>query len=193
MKLDLREKCKTTRSALESNYVAEANKIIFENITHMPEFLQAENIMIYISFSSEVDTKRLIEYCLKNGKKVYVPVTFSMDRGIKACALKSFDDLKVGAYGILEPVEHSFVEKEYIDMCIVPGLAFDLNGHRIGYGGGYYDRFLCDYKGFTAGVAFDKCIIESTCPEEYDVAVKAVVTEKEVIRNGAYRRTQYKL
>lgn len=185
MKSQLRAKCKITRSELDINYVTEANKRIFEKITNLSEFLQAGSIMIYISCKSEVDTKRIIDYCLDIGKKVYVPVTLSKERIIKACELKTFDNLKVGAYGIPEPKKQNFCEKQQIDMCVVPGLAFDRKGHRMGYGGGYYDRFLSDYDGFTVGISFNKCIIESTLPKEYDVAVKAVVTEKEVIRNGA--------
>ena len=93
--------------------------------------------------------------------------------------IESFDELEIGKFGILEPKNHL---KKVFDfskpaLCVVPGLCFDKNGFRVGYGGGYYDRFLCKFKGLSAGLCYDKNVLKSIDFDEYDVSVDCLVTE----------------
>ncbi len=97
---------------------------------------------IYVSAKNEVSTLPLISYLLSHGVQVCVPKTFG-EGYMEACVIHNLErDLKPGAYGILEPVTEEKAATETIDLVIVPGVAFDKNGNRIGYGAGYYDRFL---------------------------------------------------
>ena len=132
-------------------------------------FLQADTIMFYIANDDEVDTKDMIKDVLKMGKKVVVPVTLVKENKIIPCQLKDFDkELSKGPYGIYQP-KKQFIRKvllKTIDLIIVPGVAFDRLGNRLGRGGGYFDRFLAKLRKYNVpmlGLAF-KCQILNKLP-----------------------------
>lgn len=107
-------------------------------------FKEAKTIMFYLALNPEVQTRIMIEEALKLGKKIAVPACDIKAKKIKTCVLRNLENrhLKKGAYGISEPSRGRPVDPAGIDLCIVPGLAFDLSGNRLGRGLGYYDRFL---------------------------------------------------
>lgn len=132
-------------------------------------FLQADTIMFYIAKDEEVDTKDMIKDVLKMGKKVVVPVTLVKEKKIIPSRLEDFDkELSKGPYGIYQP-KKQFIRKvllKTIDLIIVPGVAFDNSGNRLGRGGGYFDRFLGKLKKYDIpmiGLAF-KCQILKKLP-----------------------------
>lgn len=152
-------------------------KILFSQ----PQFLQADRIMFYISKESEVDTTSMIKDALRMGKKVIVPVTLVEKRKIIPSQVKDYkQELEIGRYGIYQP-KRSFFRKvllKDIDLVIVPGVAFDRTGNRLGRGGGYFDRFLAKIKKRNIpmfGLAF-KCQVLKQLPVfAHDIPVTKLI------------------
>lgn len=166
----------------------EEHKAYSQSIYHRligSKFYENSNtIMTFISFKDEVDTHRLIKNSLKIGKRVTVPITYPETKEIKPSEILSFDELEIGFYNILTPKKDyiRLIKPEEIDLILVPGLAFDRRGYRVGYGGGYYDRFLEKYPNITTiGICFDLQIIEELPKEDFDIPVDFIITEKEFI------------
>jgi 5-formyltetrahydrofolate cyclo-ligase len=140
--------------------------------------------MVYLSFGSEVDLDGLIRWGWRKGKRIVVPVCRPENRALTACRIDGFDELETGHYGIRAPKEGLLrpVEGGKIDVILVPALAFDRRGYRIGYGGGYYDRFLPQaLRAVKIGLAFASQIIAKIPVDGHDLPVDMVVTEKGVI------------
>ena len=178
---NLRETMKLKRESLCFNEKISLDNLIYKNIIENSYFVEAQSIFIFVSFGSEVDTHRIIEHALSQGKKVSVPKVISRNQGMKAITINSFKDLVPGKMGILEPNSELTEELlENIDLVILPGLAFDRLGGRLGYGGGFYDRFLCEIHSNTVilGIAYDLQIVGLVPMEEKDIRFHKLITEK---------------
>ncbi len=186
MKHTLKQEIFGKRKSLSKEEVIEKNKLIKKNLCSLDEFKKAKNIMFYVSFGSEAGTREIIKDLLaKKEKTVVVPYVVGEDPMLQLSELKNFDWLEPRTFGILEPKELYIREFSYkkIDLVIIPGIVFDKKGHRIGYGHGYYDRFLKTVKNVKkVGLAFELQVVDEIPEEEHDVPVDIVVTEKEVIR-----------
>lgn len=152
------------------------SRIIKEALFRSRVFKRAKIVMFYIAFDGEVNTKDMIEEAKKIGKIIVVPIC-KKNRIIKACLFGNKERLVKGPYGILEPMVKTCVSLEHLDLVIVPGVAFDEKGHRLGRGKGYYDRFLRKLSGKTTsiGLAFDFQILSSIPATTYDVNVNKVI------------------
>jgi 5-formyltetrahydrofolate cyclo-ligase len=128
------------------------SNLIYRRIIKHKEFINAKVIGIYNDFGSEVITKGLINYSLSIKKRVCLPKTFKGK--IEFYEIKSMDNLKKGFLGIDEPEEDVLIDKNIIDLMIVPGISFDLKKNRLGHGSGYYDKYLRDFKGYKIGILF---------------------------------------
>lgn len=139
-------------------------------------FKQAKTVMFYVSLGSEVNTSEMIKEALRLGKKVVVPVCTG-NRKIEPCLLKEKGILRRGPYGIREPARKKPVGLEELDLIIVPGLAFDKTGRRLGRGKGFYDCFLASLpKGYRSiGLAYDFQILPSIPSADHDVNVHKVI------------------
>ncbi len=180
MKDKLRGEIKKIRKNLSREEVFEKSKKIKKQLFKIDEFKQANNILFYVSYNNEVNTHEMIKECLSSKKHVIVPITDKENRCLIVSKLEKWDDLEIGAYGILEPKKDAVKEVsiDIIDLVIVPGLVFDLQGHRIGHGMGYYDRLLKQLKNIlSVGLAFEYQIIEKIPVDEYDVPVSMIITE----------------
>jgi 5-formyltetrahydrofolate cyclo-ligase len=136
--------------------------------------------MFFASFRSEVDTLPMIRHALAAGKRAILPKVRGKDLAL--FEIRDFDkDTAPGAWGIPEPREIMPVTVEDVDFMIVPGLAFDENGNRLGYGAGFYDRLLPYYKKETAALAFEIQIVPEVPISSLDIPVKQIVTEKRTI------------
>ncbi|MEK6942231.1 MAG: phosphoribosylamine--glycine ligase [archaeon] len=168
------------RNRLSPHEIREKSKAIREKLFELPEFKNAKNIFCYISFSSEVRTIEFIEKCAKLKKKVLVPVVDKNSNEITPAEYPGFDRLKKGAYGIMEPAVAKEFPKEKIDLVIVPGIAFDENCNRIGFGKGYFDKFLAKLEPATPTIAlaFDLQIVARIPASEHDIKMKKIITEK---------------
>ena len=153
------------------------------------EFERAGTIGITISRHPEIDTRPVILAAWAAGKRVAVPRCSPADRGMQFRELGSFDDLETVYMDLLEPVESRTepVEKNEIDLIIVPGVAFSEAGYRIGFGGGYYDRYLAGYRGRTVSLALEVQLAGELPAESHDVPVGTLFTEERLIdcREGA--------
>ena len=137
-------------------------------------------MLCYYSFGSEVDTRELCRKILSDGKALYLPRCVKETRQLLVCPVTDMKDLRRGAYGIFEPQTEPVSEK-IPDFVIVPGLAFDKNRGRMGYGAGYYDRFLAACGAVSCMPAFSFQKTERAAFEATDVAVDMIVTEEEII------------
>lgn len=138
---------------------------IKERLFRLGVFKKAKTVMMYLALSSEVQTYQMIEGALRLGKRVALPVCGPKAKKITPCLIKGLEAkyLKEGPYGIKEPVSKKAVNSREIDLCVVPGLAFDLSGNRLGRGMGYYDRFLGTLAAGTPkiGLAFKFQVLKS--------------------------------
>lgn len=155
-------------------YIAKSNLIISKLKKH-PDFINAKTIGIYVSFKNEVNTISLIEEIIKI-KKVCVPKTKNHE--MHFYLIDSLQELKKGNYGILEPNNDFLIYKKDIDLLIVPIVAYDMNHKRLGYGGGYYDRYLEDYHGNVIGLAFNFQQVENLPAEKFDLPIETIIDEK---------------
>ncbi len=175
------ELLKVRNSILEQTRHAESEKIA-NRLIETELYKNAESIFVYVSVGSEVETSGIIERIINDGKRVAVPLCDKDERIMTAVLIDSRDDLKTGAYGIPEPKNADRVlPKNEIDLIITPAIAFDRQGMRLGYGGGYYDKFLSGYEGISIGLAFSECIKDKLPSEEFDCRVDRVISPEEMI------------
>ena len=148
------------------------NKLFRANV-----FKRAKIVMFYIAFKGEVETEEMIKEAQKSGKIVTVPVCKPHKLALEPCILDSHANLKRGPYGVKEPVEERCVPLSALQLVIVPGIAFDKKGNRLGRGKGYYDRLLqkLPKKIKSIGLAFDFQILLSVPSSTHDVAVGRVI------------------
>jgi len=146
-----------------------------------PWFQQAQTILAYYPIGSEPDIKPALEQALWQGKALHLPKCNPETREMSFHQVQSLEGLRPGAYGIPEPEESNCVPgKAQCALCLVPGIAFDENGFRLGYGGGYYDRFLARHDDLrTLGVCYEGLLRASLPRDALDIAVESVITEGE--------------
>lgn len=189
-KSKLRIKMTGIRSSMLRNDREVKSIEIVDNINIMREFIEAAKVLCYISFRDEVNTTGLINKMLKMGKEVYVPRVVS-DRNsdenaakyMEAVRIMSFDDVKPGYKGIFEPEKSMKASAVDFDLIFIPGLAFGIGGERLGYGGGYFDKFLLTHtSSYKAALSFDVQIAEEIPHDENDVFMDTVITESKVYK-----------
>jgi len=184
IKATLRELALRQRDALGRVYLAEASLAIARRVMRLDDFGgPRRSVVAYCSTGSEVGTSDLIDLLLADGHEVAVPVC---DQGqvMRACVIDGRSGLEPGRFGILEPTEKEPLENEP-DMVLVPGLAFDESGTRLGHGGGVYDRDLAAHEGgLGGGVCFEAALQPSLPREVHDRPMDLLVTEKGTIRCG---------
>ncbi len=176
-KQDLRKDMLLKRARL-SDKITRSEKIV-DLLLKQPFFQNANTILTFVSYKSEPDTHRLIARMLNMGKKVLAPVT-NQDGTMDAYAFSSLSELVPSAYGILEPPKTKIFPPEKIDLILVPGCAFNENGYRIGYGGGFYDRYLVNTSCVTCGLFFASCRA-SFAPDKTDIPLQYIITEEELL------------
>lgn len=180
LKRRLRCECLEKRLKLTQEEVREKSEKIISSLFELEDFKKAGFIMFYVDCRNEVITKDAIEKALSMGKRVAVPKTVKGE-GLWAIEIKSLKELSTGLFGIMEPknVENRVDPKE-LDLVIVPGIAFDMRGYRLGYGAGYYDRFLPELRQGVKKIAlaFEMQIVDLLPAEKHDVRMDAILTEK---------------
>ena len=177
-KEDLRNLLKTKRNSLPGK--EEKSQRIIEHILSIPKFRQASVVMLYRSAKGEVDTEDLWKKCRELGKICVFPKCISKTEMIAALAERE-EDFSVCRFGISEPVSDEAFPKEKIDVVIVPALGFDRQNYRVGYGGGYYDRYLSDYHGTAIGLCFSELLSETVYPNDWDIPVDFVITQDGIL------------
>ncbi|MBI2656341.1 5-formyltetrahydrofolate cyclo-ligase [Candidatus Woesearchaeota archaeon] len=180
MKNRLKESMLEKRNSLPKEEIAQKSRQIEKNLFNLEKYKKSKAVMFFVSFNSEVNTHDMIKKSLKE-KTVVVPKVVHHE--IEPSVIIDFDNLvPSGKFGILEPIEAMKIACKNIGLILVPGIAFDKEGHRIGYGFGYYDKFLKKVpKAFKIGLCFDFQVVEKIPREMHDVPVDMIVTEKRVI------------
>ncbi|MEW8973496.1 MAG: 5-formyltetrahydrofolate cyclo-ligase [Tissierellaceae bacterium] len=184
IKKQIRQEILEKRRKLKNIDHKNFSETITSSVLNSSYYKNANTIMTFISFSDEVNTHDFIRKAISDGKRVTVPITFPKTREIKASHILDFGELELGYYNILTPKKEfiRFIPPEEIDLIIVPGVAFDKNGYRVGYGGGYYDRFLSNLPNVvTIGIAFELQMIDEVPKDKFDIPVNFIFTEKKVI------------
>lgn len=178
-KKKLRKKLRQVRDAMSADDREKADRMILDRLFSQKEFRTAAWVYTFVSFGSEPDTRRLIRYCLQEG--VFIAVPRIEEKEMNFYRIRSWDDLVPGIWGIPEPKAGTELAVDP-GFMLVPGLAFDRKGYRLGYGGGYYDRYLAGHPGFyTMGAAYARQIVDPLPTGPYDLPVDRILTEKEMI------------
>jgi 5-formyltetrahydrofolate cyclo-ligase len=181
VKHKLRKEILDSRLRLPAAERKDKSRDIEHRLFGLQEFREADVVMFFASIQSEVETHGMIRRALAEGKRVVLPKVVK-GKQLEAQEIRNFDeDTSPGMWGIPEPQSGVHVPGRDIGLIIVPGAAFDTSGHRIGYGGGYYDRHLRGYNGMTIALAFEMQIVPCAHALEHDIPVKKIVTEKRVI------------
>ena len=185
-KVDIRKKMSESRRALPESERVQFSRVIGENLEQLESYVQAKGILFFMSLDEEVQTTYLMEHAFQRGKTVYLPL---VDRDLKEIRITRLPNLDIEfvntRYGIKEPqkAHWNLVSPTEIDFVLVPGLAFNLTGGRVGFGTGYYDRLLhiLDPKTFKVGVAFDFQLLQLLPQTSSDHKVQMIFTEKRTI------------
>ncbi|WP_313756118.1 5-formyltetrahydrofolate cyclo-ligase [Tissierella sp.] len=181
----LRKKILQKRAELSTENIVNYSNIIENKLYEMDYYKNSKTIMSFISFGNEIITHEIIKNSIGNGKSVVVPITIPETKELKASKILDFSELEIGYYNILTPKKDfiRFIDFNTIDLVLVPGVVFARDGYRVGYGGGYYDRFLSKFKEKvnTIGLAFDLQIVDEVPKDSFDLPVDFIITEKETI------------
>lgn len=188
-KLTMRKQIFALRDSLAAGEISDKSGAIGGQLEQLPFYREARVIMFFLSFRSEVDTSGMVKDNLARGKRVLVPKAVHEGRGLIPSELIDYEkDLAPGYYGIPEPQPGTLrpVDPLAIDLLIVPGVAFDLQGNRLGYGGGYYDRFFERLRPGVPLVAltFELQLVEEVPVEPWDRRMDWLVTEERAIQTA---------
>ena len=179
-----RKEIKARISSLDTSYIAESDRAIFENLISLPEFISAPRVFTYLSIGREPDTRALIEHCGRLGKIVALPFDYR-SAGIMSFAKldRPIVELTKGIFDIPVPPENAerLIPRKG-DIIIVPALCYDENGYRLGRGGGYYDRYLAEHRIFSAGLCRESLLVDSVPRDDYDRRVDCIITDKRIAR-----------
>lgn len=177
LKAKLRQKMKMKLDLLNHEEYQGFNADLLRSFIKLGIVQSAKNIMIYYSVRKEVQTEALINYLLKTGKTVALPVC-TRERDLNAAVIKDLGQLQPVAFGLMEPgPEASLLEPNQLDLIVAPGVAFDEKGYRLGHGAGYYDRFLSKaINSFKLGLAYDFQIVTKVPVENHDIGMNGILT-----------------
>ncbi|MDD2980235.1 MAG: 5-formyltetrahydrofolate cyclo-ligase [Hespellia sp.] len=183
-KINLRKKIKEKIAELDAAYCQKADAQIAMRVTALPEYEAAKTIFCYVGMEQEINTLPILFDAWKNGKRVGVPRCIG--KGImKVYRVRSMEDLQSGHYGILEPREScELLKPQELDLALIPCVTCNDSGERLGYGGGYYDRYLTRST-FPRVIMCRERIMEPDIPVDWqDQRMNVVVTESKTIRIG---------
>lgn len=185
MKKELRRQVLAARQRLQPEEVKEKSRLITVALLELPELQAAETVLAYMDFRQEVETGPLLQELMRLGKKVALPVTDVASKNLWLYQVQDLEeDIEPGVWGIRQPkTSLPAVRPEQLDVVIVPGVAFDLKGYRLGYGGGFYDRFLPQTRPDCRWLApiFELQLVPDVHPEAHDCRMHRLVTEERTL------------
>lgn len=180
----LREKVKSLRDGLDGRAIERMSVAVVDRLFSFEDFKKSSKVLLYLSLKREVQTEKIIEKCFAAGKRVFVPVMDIKNDALLVSELAGREvKLEMGAFGVREPGEkdRKIVSPDILDLAIIPGLAFDRKGARLGKGKGYYDRFLGRLSPTVCrlGLAFDFQILDFIPQVQHDVGMHKILTESD--------------
>ena len=182
-KMEIRKKYLEKRAALPVEVRAARDARICRNILSSAVYRYADILLMFYPMRGEADVMPVMESALAAGKRVAFPRCNAQDHSMIFYYVTSKEDFEQGAYGIMEPkptlppFEHASVEMQNV-LCLVPAIVYDRRGYRVGYGGGYYDRFFGKVKPASIGVVYEEFILKTVPHGRYDITVDVVVSER---------------
>ena len=183
-KAALRAEFRARRAAIPDDIRAGRNQRLWDNVfTRLPAFHAAHTLLFYFPLPHEISLIPVFNYARERGIDCAFPRCGEAAGEMSFYYVDELDNLAVGKYGIREPRSDARLVTDFSDALVfVPALAFDRAGYRVGYGGGYYDRFLAAHPVASIGVTYEEFLVDSLPRDEYDMAVDTIVTEKCVYR-----------
>ncbi len=187
-KQSVRKQILSKRSNLPPEFILENSKKIMENVINLNIYQKSTNIMLYIATQDEVQTQEIIKSAQKDKKRIFIPLIIRRDNILLPSLVTDFKkELVQGNLGIYQPRKEFYriYPPSVLDLIIIPGVAFTIQGHRLGRGGGYYDRFLSQLgkKTPTIALSFEMQILDKIPFDVQDMPVDYIITEKRVIRS----------
>lgn len=182
-KIDIRKQHLERRAAVPADVRAKRDEKICKNILASAAYRYADEILLYYPVKAEVNVLPVMEAALAAGKKVAFPRCNAEDHSMVFHYTESKEDFESGAYGLFEPYAHlpSFdpeASGQKNVLCVVPAVVYDRRGYRVGYGGGYYDRFFGKFRPASIGVIYEEFILRSVPHGRFDISVDVVVSER---------------
>ncbi len=189
-KIKLRNDMKKIRQNLTQQKKKFLDNKIHQSLYKLWQYNNCDLVLTYVSKEIEVDTFKIIEKALKQGKKVAVPICI-----VDGCLMDFYyinsieNDLESGAFGVLEPIVSKCTKVTDFSnaLCVVPGFSFDAQGYRLGYGKGYYDRFLNKFEGTTVGICYSQCVKWELPHGYFDKPVDFLVTDRFFRKINSYK------
>ncbi|WMJ23435.1 5-formyltetrahydrofolate cyclo-ligase [Paludicola sp. MB14-C6] len=183
IKNELRSKYRKLREDMSAEQKQCYDQQIFNRLINTDHYKDAKTIITFVSTNLEVDTIQLINKAIEDHKRVAVPKCTNLIGNMEFYIINSLDDLEKSTFSLMEPnIKKSEKLMDYKDsICILPGFAFDREGYRIGFGKGYYDRFLNNYDGKKIAVCYNNCIANKLPRGRFDVAANFIVTPKYIL------------
>ncbi len=186
---ELRTDIKLWRSSLDSTKKSELDAQLRHRLIATYQYRECKVLLIYASTAIEVDTYDIIRHALRHGRRVALPRCVTGTREMTFHYITDLDQLEPGTFGVLEPPEAlPMWQPEHGGLAVVPALSLDSFGYRLGYGGGYYDRFLSKFTGDTIGITYSENYCYRLNHGRYDVPLGAVLTEKFVRKINEQKR-----
>jgi 5-formyltetrahydrofolate cyclo-ligase len=178
---ELRSRMRRLRASLDPQERVRLVSRIEERLVAIPDFVAAGCVLLFYSFGSEVATAGLVDHALARGKRVLLP--YVEGEALEAAEVVAGEELVSTAYGPKEPPRRKAVDPGEVDLVVTPGLAFDRRGYRVGYGGGFYDRYLARLRpnATRTAIGFSFQVVEEVPADPGDERVHLVVTEAETI------------
>lgn len=180
-KQTLRIKFREMERNRPTDQVKAASRAIVSRLTNLEVFKRAKCVGAYLSLPSEVQTEEIIRACWEAGKQICVPYFIAEKRFYGMSRLDPDTPIKVKKWNLREPENPQPMDTTKLDLILVPALAFDTTGVRLGHGGGHYDRLLLNVTGYRLGLAFHEQVAESLPREPHDEPVQAILTEQKLI------------
>ena len=178
LKKTLRAEILLQRRDMEEYVRKEYDEKIYNNLIRYKKIVRCDTFLVYASSPAEVDTRHFITAMLSEGRTVAVPKCVGKE--MRFLTIRSLNSLVKSRFGVDEPADGNEITAFDDTVCIVPALRFDRSGYRLGWGGGFYDRFLAGYSGYSIGICYEQCC--GDVPRDgYDLNVNTVITE-----NGIY-------
>ncbi|MDW8095840.1 MAG: 5-formyltetrahydrofolate cyclo-ligase [Aquificaceae bacterium] len=181
-KESLRAQAIKKREELSQRERQELSKQILNRLISLPQLSGARSVLLFYPHRGEPDIRPLISKLILEGYQTLFPKV--VDKGLKLVRVEREEDLKPGAFGILEPSQGEEVEPEKVELALVPGLLFDKEGYRLGYGKAYYDRLLGRLGGLKVGVCYEFQVVEEVPRDSWDEPVDLVVTDANIYTGG---------
>lgn len=178
-KSPLRDQLLFSRAKMKKQQVQDRSTKIIDQIKQNNILESFNTIAMYMPFKNEVDVIPLMKDLLAQGKTICVPKI--ENKRMNFYKVANFEEFKVSSFGILEPTSSKLIPKMEIDAMIIPAIGFTQTKYRLGYGGGYYDRYLADYPNKKIGVIFDDFLIGCLNIESHDIPVDMIITDKEIL------------